>query len=328
MPEFTRSEARTLVECVTRFGASFRRDIRDVLAAQFRGCEPAEVAETVGQLAILQRQLEVQKKLITVHDGHRALLKRVLVEERRRIAGEIDAPLQRAIDRRLIKMLRREIATLEHLMEAPWFEAVEPQRTPRLNDYLSIRHAEAAVPELSLAPRVYDEKFHILEAPALFLPDLRYYRRRASFRAVPIAVAFLDIDDFKEFNTRHTESKVDLDLLVPFMEAIEAHVFSHGHAYRFGGDEYMITLPNQDRMGAIAFLHGLQARIAGAPYRGMYRLPTVSIGLCMVEVDCFLTDREIQEGANAAKNHAKATEKGRIATFSGILFRAEDLALV
>jgi diguanylate cyclase (GGDEF)-like protein len=328
MPEFTRSEARTLAECVTRFGAAFRRDIRDVLAAQFRGCEPAEVAETIGQLAILQRQLEVQKKPVTVHDGHRELLKRVLVEERRRIAEEIDAPLQRATDRQLIKMLRREIASLEHLMEGPWFEAVEPQRLPRLADYLSIRHAEAAVPDLAIAPRVYDEKFHILEAPALFLPDLRYYRRRAGFRGVPIAVAYLDIDDFKEFNTRHTESKVDIDLLVPFMEAIEAHVFSHGHAYRFGGDEYVLTLPNQDKTSAVAFLRGLQARIARAPYRGMHRLPTVSIGLSVVEVDCFLTDREIQERANAAKNHAKATEKGRIATFSGILFRDADLALV
>src|SRR5262249_34418237 len=159
--------ARILAECVTRFGAAFRRDVRDVLAAQFRGCEPAEVAETIGQLAILQRQLEVQKKVVPVHDGHRELVKRVLVEERRRIAEEIDAPLQRAIDRQLIKMLRREIATIEHLMEGPWFEAVDPQRIPRLTDYLSIRHAEAAVPELALLPRVYDEKFHILEAPAL-----------------------------------------------------------------------------------------------------------------------------------------------------------------
>ena len=84
----------------------------------------------------------------------------------------------------------------------------------------------------------------------------------------------------------------------------------------------------QDRDSAAAFLRGLQARIARAPYRGMHRVPTVSIGLCIVDVDCFLTDREIQGRANAAKNHAKATEKGRIATFGGILFREADLVLV
>ena len=60
----------------------------------------------------------------------------------------------------------------------------------------------------------------------------------------------------------------------------------------------------------------------------MHRAPTVSIGLAVVEVDTFLTDREIQSRANAAKNHAKATEKGRIATFAGALFRDPDLELV
>jgi diguanylate cyclase (GGDEF)-like protein len=263
-----------------------------------------------------------------VHDAHSGLLKRVIIDERRRVAEEIDGPLEKAVDGQIIRLMRREISSAEYIMEAPWFEGAVPQRMPKLTDYLSIRHAEAAVEGLALAPRTYDEKFHILEAPTLFLPDLRYYRRRCAFRSVPIAVAFLDIDDFKDFNTRHTETKVDLDLLVPFMEAVEAHVFSHGHAYRFGGDEYMLTLPNQDREGAARFLRGLQARIAAAPYRGMHRTPTVSIGLAIVDVDCFLTDREIQARANAAKNHAKATEKGRIATFGGILFRDAELALV
>jgi diguanylate cyclase (GGDEF)-like protein len=330
MPEFTRSEARSLAERVGRFADSFRREVGEIVAAQFRGCQPAEIAETVGQLAILQRQLEAQERQrpVRVHEAHGGLLKRVIIEERRRVAEEIDGPLEKAVDPQLVRLLRREISSIEYLMEAPWFEVATPQRLPRLTDYLSIRHAEAAAAELALAPRVYDEKFHILEAPALLLPDLRYYRRRCAFRGVPIAVAFIDIDDFKDFNTRHTETKVDLNLLVPFMEAVEAHVFSHGHAYRFGGDEYMLTLPNQDRDGAAAFLRGLQARIASAPYRGMHRAPTVSIGLSVVEVDCFLTDREIQARANAAKNHAKATEKGRIATFGGPLFRDAELVLV
>jgi diguanylate cyclase (GGDEF)-like protein len=328
MPDFTTTEARSLAECVARFAKAFSCDVGDVLAAQFRGCQPSEVSDLIGQLSILQRQLEVKTKPVTVHDAHCALLKRVLIEERRHVAGEIELPLQKAIDGQMIKLLRRGIASVEHLMEAPWFDASEAQRIPRLTDYLSIRHAEAAATALTLAPRVYDEKFHILEAPTLFLPDLHYYRRRCGFRGISIAVAFLDIDDFKDFNTRHTESKVDLDLLVPFMEAIEAQVFSHGHAYRFGGDEYMLTLSNQDRDSAVAFLRRLQARIARAPYRGMHRTPSVSIGLCIVDVDCFLTDREIQGRANVAKNHVKAREKGQIATFSGIRFRDADLELV
>jgi diguanylate cyclase (GGDEF)-like protein len=329
MPEFTRSEAKSLSTCVDRFTASFQRDVAEVIARQFRGIQPADIAELIGQLSLLNRQLDSPHKPVVVHDGHRGLLKRVLVDQRREQAEAIDVPLQKAVDAQLIKLLRRDLASLEHLMAAPWFQETQALRVPSLTDYLSIRHAEAAQPSpLTLLPREYDEKFHILEAPSLFLPDLAHYRKRASFRGSPIAVAYLDIDDFKAFNTRYTETVVDLELLAPFMEAIEAHVFSHGHAYRFGGDEYVLTLPNMEPAWAILFLRALQERIAAMSYRGIERGPTISIGLALVDVDCFLTDREVQARANAAKNHAKATEKGRIATFGSPLFRESDLALV
>lgn len=329
MPEFTRSEARVLATCVERFTDTFRRDVANVIASQFRGVTPAEITDLVGQLSLLGRQLEGRGKQVVVHDAYRGLLKRVLLDQRRENAEAIDVPLQKAVDPQLVRLLKKDLFSLEHLMSAPWFDEAEAQRVPDLTDYLSIRHAEAALPEpLSLRPREYDEKFHILEAPSLFLPDLAYYRRRARFRGVPVGVAYLDIDDFKAFNTRYTESRVDLDLLAPFMEAIEAHVFSHGHAYRFGGDEYVLTLPNMGRDWAAMFLRALQDRIARTEYRGIHRAPTVSIGLLVLDVDCVLTDREAQERANAAKNHAKATEKGRIATFSGSLCRDADLTLM
>jgi diguanylate cyclase (GGDEF)-like protein len=329
MPEFTRSEARVLATCVERFAASFGREVAEVIAGQFRGVQPTEISELIGQLSILGRQLDGRQKPVVVHDAYRGLLKRVLIDQRRENAEAIDIPLQKAVDAQLVRLLKRELFSLEHLMAAPWFQETEAQRVPELTDYLSIRHAEAAVLQpLAQRPREFDEKFHILEAPSLFLPDLAYYRRRARFRGVPVAVAYLDIDDFKSFNTRYSESRVDIDLLAPFMEAMEAHVFSHGHAYRFGGDEYLLTLPNMGREWALTFLRALQERIATTEYRGIQRAPTVSAGLLIVDVDCVLTDREVQERANAAKNHAKATEKGRIAAFSGTLFRDEDLGLL
>lgn len=328
MPELTRAEAKALSVCVERFAASFQRDVAEVIARQFRGIQPADIADLVGQLSLLARQLDSPQKPVVVHDGHCGLLKRVLVDQRREQAEAIDGPLQKAVDAQLIKLLRRDLVSLEFLMAAPWFQDTTALRVPALTDYLSIRHAEAALAQpLALAPRAYDEKFHILEAPALFLPDLALYRKRVSFRGLSIAVAYLDIDDFKAFNTLYTETKVDLELLAPFMEAIEAHVFSHGHAYRFGGDEYVLTLPNMERAWAVTFLRALQARIAGISYRGIAKGPTISIGLAVLDVDCFLTDREVQARANTAKNYAKANEKGRIATFEGVLFREGDLTL-
>jgi diguanylate cyclase (GGDEF)-like protein len=123
----------------------------------------------------------------------------------------------------------------------------------------------------------------------------------------------MDIDDFKSFNTRYTETKVDLDVLTPFMETIESHFFIHGHAYRFGGDEYVVLLPNITRSWAIEMLERLQAELARTHYKGIDESPTVSIGVCMVAPDCWLTDREVLECANAGKADAKARGKGSIA---------------
>jgi diguanylate cyclase (GGDEF)-like protein len=328
VPEFSRSEARAMALCVTGFVEAFRREVAGVLAAELRGIQPAEVNDLIAEAALASRQLDNKTKQVLVHDGHAPLLKRALIEARREQARAIDGPLQKTTDGQVIRMLRRELQFVEHLMSASWFGAVVPLRVPALTDYLSIRHAEAALPDpLVLLPREYDEKFHILEAPSLFLPDLAYYRRRCRFRGAPIAVGYVDIDDFKDFNTQHGETKVDLDLLAPFMEAMEAHVFGHGHAYRFGGDEYVLLLPNMGRAWAVDFLRGLQARIAEASYRRIPKGPTVSIGLAVALVDTPFIDREILERANTAKGYAKATRKGSIATFEGELFRDSDLVL-
>jgi diguanylate cyclase (GGDEF)-like protein len=328
MPEFSRSEARSVALCVTGFIEMFRREVASVLAAELRGVQPAEVNELIAEAALVERQLDAKTKEVRVHDAHAPLLKRALIEARREQARSIDGPLHKTTDGQVIRMLRRELHYIEHLMSASWFADVVPLRVPALTDYLSIRHAEAASPEaLVLRAREYDEKFHILEAPSLFLPDLAHYRRRCRFRRAPVAVAYADIDDFKTFNTRHGETTVDRDLLAPFMEAMEAHVFGHGHAYRFGGDEYVILLPNMGRVWAVDFLRALQARIAATSYRHIPKGPTISVGLAVALVDTALIDRELLERANAAKGHAKATRKGSIATFEGELLRDADLVI-
>src|ERR1019366_4323533 len=84
-------------------------------------------------------------------------------------------------------------------------------------------------------------------------PDLAYYRQRTDHCGSSLAVAFVDIDHFKEFNTAHTETVIDRNVLPRFMQLVESHVHFHGHAYRQGGDEYLILLPNLEPRLAIDF---------------------------------------------------------------------------
>src|SRR5207253_7063836 len=98
-------------------------------------------------------------------------------------------------------------------------------------------------------------------------------------------------------------------------QTLEAHVFHHGHAYRQGGEEYLVLLPSLSRALAIRFLDELRCKLAALTYPGIEERTTVSIGLCVVLPDCPLTDRELLQHANRAEQFAKKEGKNRIATF-------------
>ena len=96
------------------------------------------------------------------------------------------------------------------------------------------------------------------------------------------------------------------------MELIESWAFARAHAYRFGGDEYVLLIPNADRETCLALLRDLVGRIRAADFSGV-RLG-ITVGLCVVDPEtCYLTDHEILARANDAKQAAKAVSKGRIA---------------
>lgn len=257
------------------------------------------------------------------------LFKRIVLVYRRHRASETEALAQKTFHLELAETLEEDVKALDGLSVAEGFDAIVPLRLPRLKDFLPVQYIESAEGgPVALRDRVFDEKFHVLQAPHLFLPDLGYFRAKCESRDAPLAVAFVDIDDFKSLNTRHTESKVDRNLLPRFMQAIEAHVFHHGYAYRQGGDEYLILLPSLSRPLAIGFLDELRHKLAGLSYPDIAETTTVSIGLCVVDPDCPLTDRELLDRANRAKQFAKAQGKNRIATYDGSRLVERELAIV
>src|SRR5262249_40573778 len=229
----------------------------------------------------------------------------------------------------LIQTLDEEINSLDSVVQTDWFEKIEPLCLPRAKDYMALQYIEqSAISRIELAPRQHDEKFHILQAPALFLLDLAYLRARCEIRDPPLTVAFLDIDDFKDFNTTHGETKVDRNLLPRFMQTLEAHVYHHGFAYRQGGDEYLVLLPSPSKELAIAFLDELRCKLAALKYPEIDGATTVSIGVCLAEPDCPLTDRELRDRANQAKKFAKDHGKNCISTYEGPRLMPDELRVV
>jgi diguanylate cyclase (GGDEF)-like protein len=261
--------------------------------------------------------------------GDTPLLKQALLRYRRWRAAHTEGLTEKTFHLALAETLEQEVRALDALVNEEWFQRIEPLRLPRLKDYLPVQYVEAAgASQAQLLPRQYDEKFHVLQAPNLFLPDLAYFRARCEDREAPLAVAFLDIDHFKQFNTDHTEPKIDRNLLPRFMQALEAHVFHHGYAYRQGGDEYLVLVPSLSRPLAVAFLDELRCKLAGLTYPDVPGKTTVSVGLCVVGPDCPLTDREVRDRASRAKQFAKDRGRNRIATYDGPRFIAEELRVV
>jgi diguanylate cyclase (GGDEF)-like protein len=243
-------------------------------------------------------------------------LKSALLTSRRNEANEIERQKRNTAVPAVLAHLDQYLKPFDDETRTEWFRSTSPAPVPRLTEVVTIEVAEKMLVQ-STAPsdRRYDEKFHILQAPDLFLPDLEYQRRKCEVRSVPIGVAFLDIDDFKSFNTAHGETHVDRFLLPTFMAALESHVYSHGYAYRFGGDEYVLLLPNSDRELTVQTLRRLQERLSTLAYNEIRANPTISIGYCEVSTDCPLTNREVLQRAERAKKHAKDTNKGSISTY-------------
>jgi diguanylate cyclase (GGDEF)-like protein len=138
---------------------------------------------------------------------------------------------------------------------------------------------------------------------------------------------YLDIDDFKRFNSTYSETIVDVVVLPRFMKALESSTFGKGHAYREGGDEYVLLLPNAGP-SVLQDLDNLRQRVANLAYRGVDLRTQVSIGLCIIGPDCYLTDAEVKQKANLAKEFAKQSGKNCIATYSDESFEADGLSIV
>lgn len=268
-----------------------------------------------------------KSEFFSLDDERVTILRAVIVRRRNQVATEIEGKLDIIHDEALKRQTERALEPYDELIHQPWFRSGKVYRFPRLADFLVIEEAKKHGRGVGHnRKRKTDEKFHILQAPQLFIPDFDRHRADCDLRQVGCAVAFVDIDEFREFNRKHTEPVVDMRVLPKFMRAIESHLFERGHGYRIGGDEYMLLIHNTLPEEGQRFVERLRAVLAGLTYDGIDGKTTVSIGLVHVQPGCFLTSKELRGKAAAAKAKAKEAGRNRIATYTDIY--CEDLVVL
>jgi diguanylate cyclase (GGDEF)-like protein len=129
------------------------------------------------------------------------------------------------------------------------------------------------------------------------------------------AVSFLmiDIDFFKLFNDRHGHPAGDV-LLRAVGDAISQSVRAGDIAYRFGGEEFSVLLPDTDAATAIGVAERVRHAVAAiVPPAGADRI-TVSVGVSVGAPAT--TNTKLIEEADRALYDAKRSGRDRV-TFAG-----------
>ena len=211
-------------------------------------------------------------------------MKYALMCHRLAVAQDIHRRTRSTLDAELRTEIEQPLVVLKRLAGKDWFNTTQAARLPKLTDFVSIREAESQLHLPQLSERQYDEKFGILLAANLFPSDLAHFRGLCELRGCPLSIAYIDVDDFKSFNTKYGEPIVDRELLPRFMNALDAHMFYRGNIYRYGGDEYVALIPNMSSNESATFLKALQAKLRDLRYIGLEETmssPTISCGVAV-----------------------------------------------
>jgi len=148
---------------------------------------------------------------------------------------------------------------------------------------------------------VYNRK-HFEEA-LLFLLD------SARLDKTEFAVIMFDIDDFKGVNDKYGHQTGD-EVLAKLSAEVNKCIGKDNIIGRYGGEEFILLLPNVNKEKAISMAEKIRATVEEARILGDKRKVTISIGIAMSAYE-FLNSQEIIERADQALYKAKNEGKNR-----------------
>lgn len=125
----------------------------------------------------------------------------------------------------------------------------------------------------------------------------------------PFALLFIDIDDFKIYNDLYGHKSGD-HALKTIAKMIMDSVRDQDRVVRFGGEEFVVILPNTDRTKAIQIAKRIQTKIADLSHARLEHIVTVSIGIAVYPEDS-LDKMDLIHAADQAMYRAKADGKNQ-----------------
>lgn len=157
-----------------------------------------------------------------------------------------------------------------------------------------------------------EQKFKILYSREQARKDVTRWDTQFGQEMFPIGVVFVDIDHFKKINAEFLEEKVDATLLKDFQLFVRKQCEMRGCAYRHGGEEFLILLPNSSIKESTEFAERLCRAVAGNSFRVDERNIQITVSVGVAER---LPDMDIDIAilkANKAEHEAKERGRNRV----------------
>ena len=207
-------------------------------------------------------------------------------------------------------------AEIEHVMEPIGITVLFSDVT----ELVDLRDAAAALDKIKALNQKLERLSYLDELTGL--PNRRFFHdvcsrewRRAVRDQKAMAVIMIDIDFFKEINDTQGHQGGD-DCLAAVAKAIGKALRRPGDlAARYGGDEFIILLPDSDLTGACCIAESIRHSVsrlhienAGSPHGCL----TLSIGIAAEKPERQTDWKSLCEAADQALYRAKSSGRNRI----------------
>ncbi len=141
---------------------------------------------------------------------------------------------------------------------------------------------------------------------------------RARRYATPLAILMADLDHFKEVNDRHGHPAGDA-VLQGVADCLLRSLRATDTAGRYGGEELLVVLPQNDRKGGAVLAQRWRRSVEGAVYEDPEEQKisvTISIGVAEYQGD-FKTPDDLIAAADKALYRAKKKGRNRVEVYEG-----------
>jgi two-component system cell cycle response regulator len=147
---------------------------------------------------------------------------------------------------------------------------------------------------------------------SMFRARLAEEHKRVARYGSPLSLAMIDVDKLKSINDQRGHV-AGSDVLRAIGDVLRRHARTTDLAVRYGGDEFVVLLPQTTLAEASIFAERVRGEVSRLAVHGLY--PTVSIGVAFLSgPDSDETDADLLQRADAAAYTAKRRGGNRICT--------------